>query len=214
MNIVKELRKKAGIQQKELALIVGVAQPTVSEWELNKKDPSGKRLKKLAEYFGVDELVILGKNVVISSGYVKVNEDGTYTKLPNEYIPIRNTAVPIIGDIACGTPITAEQNIDGYADLPHGVHADFALRCKGDSMAPTFLDGDIVLIRQQPEVENGQIAAVGINGEATLKHVYNTGDGFLLVADNPKFAPIQVSEGNTVDIYGLAIGYTRIFNER
>lgn len=64
MNIVKELRKRAGIQQKELALIVGVAQPTVSEWELNKKDPSGDRLKKLAEYFNVDELVILGKGVV------------------------------------------------------------------------------------------------------------------------------------------------------
>lgn len=64
MNIVKELRKKAGIQQKELALIVGVSQPTVSEWELNKKDPSGDRLRKLAEYFGVDELVILGKGVV------------------------------------------------------------------------------------------------------------------------------------------------------
>ena len=64
MNIVKELRKRAGIQQKELALIVGVAQPTVSEWELNKKDPSGDRLKKLAEYFDVDELVILGKGIV------------------------------------------------------------------------------------------------------------------------------------------------------
>ena len=64
MNIVKELRKKAGIQQKELALIAGVAQPTVSEWELNKKDPSGERLRKLAQYFGVDELVILGKGVI------------------------------------------------------------------------------------------------------------------------------------------------------
>ena len=64
MNIVKELRKKKGIQQKELALAVGVAQPTVSEWELNKKEPSGERLKKLAEYFGVDELVILGKGIV------------------------------------------------------------------------------------------------------------------------------------------------------
>ena len=64
MNIVKELRKRKGVQQKELALIVGVAQPTVSEWELNKKDPSGERLQKLAEYFGVDELVILGKGVV------------------------------------------------------------------------------------------------------------------------------------------------------
>ena len=64
MNIVRELRKKAGIQQKELAIEIGVSRPTVSEWESNKKDPSGVRLKKLAEYFGVDELVILGKGIV------------------------------------------------------------------------------------------------------------------------------------------------------
>ena len=61
MNIVKELRKKKGIQQKELAIEIGVTQPTISDWEKNKKDPSGERLKKLAEYFGVDELVILGR---------------------------------------------------------------------------------------------------------------------------------------------------------
>ena len=67
MNIVKELRKKAGIQQKELAISIGVSRPTVSEWESNKKDPSGERLKKLAEYFGVDELVILGKGVAYLS---------------------------------------------------------------------------------------------------------------------------------------------------
>jgi transcriptional regulator with XRE-family HTH domain len=64
---VKELRKKAGIQQKELAISIGVSRPTVSEWESNKKDPSGERLKKLAEYFGVDELVILGKGVAYLS---------------------------------------------------------------------------------------------------------------------------------------------------
>ena len=64
MNIVKELRKKKGIQQKELAISIGVSRPTVSEWESNKKDPSGDRLKKLAEFFGVDELMILGKGVI------------------------------------------------------------------------------------------------------------------------------------------------------
>ena len=64
MNIVKELRKKKGIQQKELAIEIGVSRPTVSEWESGKKDPSGERLKRLAQYFDVDELVVLGKNVV------------------------------------------------------------------------------------------------------------------------------------------------------
>jgi transcriptional regulator with XRE-family HTH domain len=61
MNIVKELRKKKGIQQKELAIELGVSNATVSDWERGKKDPSGDRLKKLAEYFAVDELVILGR---------------------------------------------------------------------------------------------------------------------------------------------------------
>lgn len=72
MNIVKELRKKYGIQQKELALIIGVAQPTVSEWETGKKDPSGERLKKLAEYFQTDELAILGKG---TGNRIKLNEE-------------------------------------------------------------------------------------------------------------------------------------------
>ena len=76
MNIVKELRKKKGIQQKELALEIGVSRPTVSEWESGKKDPSGIRLKKLAEYFDVDELVVLGKGVtnLTSSDQPKTRE--------------------------------------------------------------------------------------------------------------------------------------------
>ena len=193
MNIVKELRERAGMQQKELAIMAGVSRPTVSEWEHGKKDPSGDRLRKLSQIFGVDVGTILGYGPAI--------------------IPIQRGAVPIIGDIACGTPITAEQNIEWYADLPDGVKADFALRCRGDSMTPTFNDGDIVLIKQQPEVENGQIAAVGIDGETTLKHVYRQDEGLMLTADNPAFPPIYVpaDSGREITVYGLAVGYTRYF---
>ena len=193
MNIVKELRRKAGIQQKELAIEIGVSIPTISDWERNKKDPSGERLKRLAEYFNVDELVILGRG--------------------SAFVPIKQSSLPIVGEIACGTPILAEQNITGLADLPEGVHADFALICKGDSMNPTFLNGDLVLIRQQPQVENGQIAAVNIDSETTLKHVYRQEHGLLLTADNPVFPPIYVpaDSGKEIIIHGLAVGYTRIF---
>ena len=193
MNRVKELRIRAGMQQKELALRLGVAGPTVSEWEHQKKDPSGKRLVQLSQLFGVDIGTILGYDP--------------------QFIPIRPGAVPIVGDIACGVPITAEQNITGYADLPDSVHADFALRCKGDSMVPTFIDGDLVLIRQQPDVDDGQIAAVSIDGEATLKHVYHQTDGVLLVADNPAFSPIvaRTASDRQILIHGLAVGYTRMF---
>lgn len=80
-------------------------------------------------------------------------------------------------------------------------------------MNPTFLDGDLVLIRQQPEVENGQIAAVSIDGETTLKHVYRQSGGISLIAENPLFSPINVPTNSDMEIiiHGLAIGYTRLF---
>lgn len=193
MNRVRELRIRAGLQQKELAILAGVSHPTVSDWETGKKNPSGERLKKLSQIFGVDSATILG-----------------YDPL---YIPIQRNAVPIVGKIACGTPLTAEENIEGYADIPDGVRADFALVCKGKSMTPTFKDGDIVLIRKQPDVEDGQIAAVSIDGEATLKHVYHQPDGLLLVAENPAYSPIyaRAEQDNIIIIHGLAVGYTRLF---
>jgi len=194
MNRVRELRIRAGLQQKELAILAGVSHPTVSDWETGKKNPSGERLKKLSQIFGVDNATILGYDPI--------------------YIPIKRNAVPIIGEIACGTPITAEENIEGYADVPDGIRADFALICKGDSMEPTFKDGDIVLIRRQPEVENGQIAAVSIDGQATLKHVYRLlPEGLVLVAENAAYAPmyIRTDQDSVVIIHGLAVGYTRLF---
>jgi repressor LexA len=126
------------------------------------------------------------------------------------FVPIMKNAMPIVGEIACGEKITAEQNIDGYLDTPDGVNADFALRCKGDSMTPTFNNGDYVLIRQQPEVENGQIAAVGVNGEATLKRVYVQQGGILCISDNPQFAPMFFTAEDAPVIYDLAVGYVRM----
>lgn len=193
MNRVRELRIRAGMQQKELAILAGVSHPTVSDWETGKKNPSGERLKKLTSIFKVDAATILG-----------------YDPL---YLPIHKNAVPVVGSIVCGEPITPDTNPDGYAELPDGVHADFALRCHGDSMSPTFRNGDLVLIRKQPQVENGQIAAINIDEETTLKHVYKYPDGIHLTADNPAYAPIYVpaDSGREIVIHGLAVGYTRLF---
>jgi repressor LexA len=129
-------------------------------------------------------------------------------KLP-PFIPIVKSAVPIVGEIACGVPITAEQNIEGFADLPDGVIADFALRCKGDSMTPTFNAGDLVLIRQTPDVQNGQIAAVGVGDEATLKRVYKNENGVVCVSDNHAYPPQIYSDDVTV--YGVAVGFVRLW---
>lgn len=194
---IRYLRKQAGYSQEQLARKIGITQGSVSLWEKGKNDPDTKTLSKIAQIFGVPLDFFMSDELRRELDAIQV---------------IRN-AIPIVGEIACGTPITAEENIEGYADIPDGIHADFALRCKGESMIPTFKDGDLVLIRQQPEVENGQIAAIAIDGEVTLKHVYRNQNGLMLTAENPEFAPITVDadSGKEIVIYGLAVGYTRLF---
>lgn len=194
---IRYFRKRAGYSQQQLAKKLKIKQASVSNWESGKTTPDTKYLSNIMTILNVSMNDLFSDEPRRELDSIRV---------------IRN-AVPIVGEIACGTPITAEQNIEGYADIPDGIHADFALKCKGDSMNPTFLDGDLVLIKQQPEVENGQIAAVNINGETTLKHVYRRKDGLLLTADNPQFPPIFASAGSNEEIviHGLAVGYTRIF---
>ena len=195
---VKYLRKSHGYSQATLARKLNINQASISLWESGKTNPDTGTLVELAKLFDV------------SLDFLTSDEP----RRELDSIAIRKNAVPIVGEIACGVPITAEQNVTGFADLPDGVHADFALRCKGDSMNPTLYDGDLVLIRQQPEVENGQIAAVSIAGETTLKHVYKQEHGLLLTADNANFPPVFVPAGadGEIIIHGLAVGYTRLFD--
>lgn len=119
--------------------------------------------------------------------------------------------VPLVGSIACGTPTLAEQNIECNVDMPEHIKADFALRCKGDSMINARIyDGDIVYIRQQEEVEHGEIAAVLIDDAATLKRVYLYDDHISLEAENPQYRPMVYwgNEMNNVRILGKAIAFT------
>lgn len=132
--------------------------------------------------------------------------------LPSNIIPLpAMRRIPMVGTIACGTPVLAQENIDGEVDLPDHVHADFALRCKGDSMINARIyDGDVVYIRQQPTVENGEIAAVLIGDEATLKRVRLFPDHITLEPENPQYRPLVYweEEMNSVRILGLAVAFT------
>lgn len=190
---IKTMMKNKGYSQMQLAKKAQISQSGLSTIISGSSSPSATTLQAIAAALDCSVSELMGE---ISPGFIQ----------------IRNSAVPIVGEIACGTPITAQENIEGYADIPEGVHADFALRCKGDSMVPLFNDGDLVLIRKQPDVENGQVAAVGINGETTLKHVYRQENGLLLCANNPKYAPITTTFSDDVTIYGLATGFIRLFN--
>lgn len=191
---IAELRRERGYNQDQLAEMAMLNRVTLARYETGVIEPGVLALGRIADALGVTTDELLCRT----------------PKLP-PFITMVKNAVPIVGEIACGQPITAQQNIEGYAELPDGVSADFALKCKGESMVPTFQPGDLVLIHQQPEVEPGQIAAVGIDGEATLKRFYQQPDGVVLVADNPAFPPQVYPAGSEVRIYGLAVGFVRVW---
>lgn len=122
---------------------------------------------------------------------------------------------PRLGTIACGEPILAEENIEAYDDIPDSIKCDFTLICKGDSMVNARInDGDIVYIKQQSQVDNGEIAAVLIDNEATLKRVYIYEDKVVLQPENTKYPPFVYTneDMNNIRILGKAVGFTSLLN--
>lgn len=201
---IKRIRLEHGLSQSELGKIAGVSDKAVSTWELGLKTPRMGSVEKMANYFGITKSAIVDDAPMASLQKPVV---------PPGFMPMPEMVqVPLIGSIACGTPITAEQNIKSYVGVPAAWRADFALECHGDSMAPTICDGDVVCIRSQPEVEQGQIAAVRIGEEATLKHCYYQNGVVQLIADNPSVCPPMVYTGSDLDeieVEGLAVGFCR-----
>mgnify|MGYP002619585803 CR=1 FL=1 len=195
--------------QAELAARSKISKSSISHYL--KGDWEGKQdaVYALAKVLEVSETWLMGYDVPMDAERPQL----TQKPIPPGFRPLPEMVqVPLIGTIACGTPITAEQNVKSYIGIPAAWHADFALECHGDSMAPTICDGDVVCIRSQPEVEQGQIAAVRIGEEATLKHFYRQGDVVSLIADNPAACPPMVFAGQELEemaIEGLAVGYCR-----
>ena len=207
------LRKEAALTQSELAKVLDVAESAVSMWELGKRRPDYEMLEAIADYFNVDMNYLLGQSDVRNQFRLDFGFDNIL------FVP-NSSSIPILGTIACGDPILAEENIEGEVDLPEYIHADFALRCKGDSMINARIhDGDIVYIRQQPTVNNGEIAAVLIDDEATLKRVYigmnseGVVDTLILQPANPRYQPMffKGEELNDIRILGKAVGFTSSF---
>jgi len=195
---IHQLRKAKGLTLEYVGKYVGVAKSTVRKWENGDIESiRSDNIQRLADILGTT-FTYLMDGVVDTIVYKNV-----------EAMP-ETSLVPIVGGIACGSPITAEQNVEGYAEVDRRVHADFALRCVGDSMINArIFNGDLVFIRQQPDVDNGEIAAVAIDGEATLKRVYKYPNRIELRPENPLFPVLQFEGADleNVRILGKAVSF-------
>lgn len=202
-ELIRARRKEIAMSAERLAEKVGVSPATIYRYEKGdiEKVPVDV-LKNIATALNTTPAYLMGWE----------GKERTTPTIPAGFEPLPEmTTIPLVGSIACGTPITAEENIEARIGIPAAWHADFALTCKGDSMAPKICDGDIVCIRKQQEVENGEIAAVRIGEEATLKRFYQQGDTVLLQAENPTFAPLVYANHqlDEIAIEGKAVGFCR-----
>lgn len=189
---IKYFREQRNWTQTDLAKQLGIGKSAIANYESGTRQPKQDVLFSLSKVF-----------------HVSINEFFPY---PDNVKPITTgiRRIPVLGAIACGDPITADENIEEYREtvadmLPSGNL--FYLKAKGESMAPTIPDGSYVLIREQPDVEDGEIAAVLVNGdtEATLKRIRRQQDVSMLLPDNSDFQPIILSEDYPGRIIGKAM---------
>lgn len=200
--------------QAELAQKSGISKSSISRYLSGAWKGKQDSVYALAKALDVSESWLMGYDVPMDRVDLSVVSNSITPIPPGFEPPPKMRKVPLIGEIACGEPILAEQNIEDYLDVPEEVHCDFLLRCKGDSMIDAGIQsGDVVFVRLQETVENGEIAAVRIGDEATLKRVYWDGDTLMLMPANNAYAPksFRGEEINDVHIEGKAIGFMHMF---
>lgn len=174
---LKEIRRQFGLSQLELAKRLRVSRSTIAMWETGGSNPDNEALMRISSIFDVSVDYLLGreeqKNNAASNGSVKI---------------------PVLGDVRAGLPMEAVENILDYEEISPDMaaHGDyFALRIRGDSMEPRIHEGDVVIVRRQPDVDSGDLAIVLVNGDsATIKRVRKLSDGIMLIPLNPSYEPI------------------------
>lgn len=209
---IKHRRKELGMTQTDLAKKLGYTDKSmISKIENGSIDLPQSKIISFAEVLNISPSDLMGWEEPSPANKLDYSKISNIMPLPYK----EGRTVPLIGSIACGVPILADENIEKEVMLPEDISADFCLRCKGDSMINARIyDGDIVFIRKQPMVENGEIAAVLIDemadvSEATLKRVYIYKDKIMLIAENPAYPPMVYSneDMNSVRIVGKAVAF-------
>ncbi len=202
---IKQRREALKMTQEELGASLRLNKSSIQRYESGQvKNIKLPIIQAISEKLDVDPMWLVGKTDVIG------HSNSTFSQF--DFSPLHRKRIPLLGEIACGEPIYANEDRESYVMAGTDINADFCLIAKGDSMkGARILNGDIVFIRKQDMVDNGEIAAVVIDDEATLKRVNYYPDKNLLIlkAENPKY-PDQIytnEQLDTVKILGKAIAF-------
>ena len=188
-NRLRQALEFRNMSQSELSRLSGIGKSAISQYLSGEYEAKQENIYLMSKPLNVNPAWLMGFDVPMVGGEL-------------------NRGIPIIGTIAAGTPILAEENIEDYFVIDNRVNADFGLIVKGDSMINAdIFDGDIAFIRKQPTLENGEIGAILLDNEATLKRFSKTNDSVILQAENSSMTdwPRIYTEGN-IKILGKLVG--------
>lgn len=212
---LKSEREKLGMNKKEISEQLGIPYTTYCNYEAGSREPNSEMLKKIANYYSVTLDYLLGLSDINNSSHqqeeTELNNAG-FSLEKYGILPVKTKKIPMLGEIACGEPKYCNEEYETFIEASDHIDADFCLVAKGDSMINARIyNVDVVFIKRQPTVENGEIAAVIIDNEATLKRVYYYPDKNKLVlsAENPAYEPFIYTEEelNQIKILGKAIAF-------
>lgn len=194
-TIIKKRREQLGISQEQLASILGYkSRSSINKIELNHTDLPQSKIVALAKALSVTPAYLMGWEDLEQS-----------TPKSNGYPTVR---IPVLGDVAAGVPILAQQDIIGYEDIPADMAKTgeyFGLKIKGDSMEPKIHDNDIVIVKSMSDAENNDIVIAMINNEATCKRLHKYSNSVVLTAINSDYKPIEVTPDENIQILGKVV---------
>ena len=202
---IRNRREELGLSQDELGKRLGYkSRSSINKIELDQRSLTQSKIKAIADALETTPSYIMGWN----EPDVKLDEEDL--KFFDNLFPIETKKFPLLGNIACGKPIFPDEQFEAYVEAGANIKADFCLRAKGDSMiGARIYDGDIVFIHKQEMVDDGEIAAVLIDDEATLKRVYYDQENNViqLFAENPQYKTMRFvgEELNHIRILGKAV---------
>lgn len=192
--------QKANMKQTELVEKTKINKSSISEYLSGNYEPKQRNIYKIAIALGVKPSQLMG---------IEDDNSSPTQHLPYPQLtPVKYKKFKVLGNIACGNPIEAIEKQEEYVETEFNIDADYVLQCQGDSMINArIFDGDYVFIKEQPEVENGEIAAVWMDGTVTLKRFYKHDDYIELRAENPTYKPIIIHETDfdSVHVIGKAV---------